>query len=255
MKLHYRKYGNGDPLIILHGLFGSGINWNGIGKMLASEYAVYIPDQRNHGKSPHSNDCSYEDLTRDLRAFYRDNGIHQAIIMGHSMGGKAALNFALSYPQMVKKLIVVDIGVKAYPVQDESLIAAMVNLELGKYNSRKEIDVELSKDIREESMRLFIMQNLQRNQGAGFSWKMNLNVLSQNIDKVSVEIPVNGVFDQPTLFILGGQSDYVLPDDREDILKQFPNSQFVVLENAGHWVHADEPELFSHCVAEFLGAH
>ena len=254
MKLHYRKYGNGDPLIILHGLFGSGINWNGIGKMLASEYAVYIPDQRNHGKSPHSNDCSYEDLTRDLRAFYQDHGIHQAIIMGHSMGGKAALNFALSYPQMVKKLIVVDIGVKAYPVQDESLIAAMVNLELGKYSSRKEIDVELSKDIREESMRLFIMQNLQRNQGAGFSWKMNLNVLSQNIDKVSVEIPVNGVFDQPTLFILGGQSDYVLPDDREDILKQFPNSQFVVLENAGHWVHADEPELFSRCVAEFLGA-
>ena len=252
MKLYFRKYGNGKPLIILHGLFGSGINWNSVGKILARDYTVYIPDQRNHGKSPHSHDCSYEHLTQDLFAFYSDNGIDNAVLLGHSMGGKVALKFAFEYPQMVEKLIVVDIGIKEYPVKDERLIGAMVNLELGKYTSRKEIEIELGKDIKEESMRLFIMQNLLRTQDHGFSWKMNLDVLSQNTDQVSEAINVSGIFNARTLFISGGQSDYLLPEDRDNLKKNFASVQFDVIANAGHWVHADELELFNNSIAEFL---
>jgi pimeloyl-ACP methyl ester carboxylesterase len=172
--------------------------------------------------------------------------------MGHSMGGKVAFKFAFEYPQMVEKLIVVDIGMKEYPVKDENLIGAMVNLELRKFASRKEIEIELGKDTKEESMRLFIMQNLIRTQDNGFSWKMNLDVLSQNTDQVSKAINVGGIFNPPTLFVSGGNSDYLLPEDRGGLQKHFANIQFEVIENAGHWVHADEPESFNNSIAEFL---
>ena len=223
-----------------------------MGKILARNYTVYIPDQRNHGKSPHSHDCSYEHLTQDLVAFFGDNGFDKAVLMGHSMGGKVALKFAFEYPQMVEKLIVVDIGMKEYPVKDENLIGAMVNLELGKFTSRKAIEIELGKNVKEESMRLFIMQNLLRTQDNGFIWKMNLDVLAQNIDQVSKAINRGAIFNPPTLFISGGQSDYLLPKDRGGLQKYFANIQFEVIENAGHWVHADEPESFNNSIAEFL---
>ena len=252
MKLHFRKYGTGTPLIILHGLFGSGLNWNSVGKKLAENYTVYILDQRNHGKSPHSDFFSYQHLCDDLLAFYQHYGINKAVLMGHSMGGKVVLDFSFAYPKMVEKLIIVDIGIKEYPVKDESLLNAMTNLDLKKHVSRKEIDIELRKTIKDESLRLFIMQNLQRGKDNQFSWRMNLPVLAEKIDEVSKKIHTKTKIDNPALFVVGQQSDYVLPGDMDDLKKQFTNIQFAIIKNAGHWVHADEPGLFEKAVTKFL---
>ena len=177
---------------------------------LAKHHTVYIVDQRNHGRSPHSNWFNYYHLSNDLLSFYRQQKIDMAILLGHSMGGKTAITFSFQNPEMVEKLIVVDIGIYACPVKDENMLDAMLDLDLQKYDSRREINKELSQSIAEEGLRLFIMQNLKREKDNTFTWRMNLRVLADNIEEVAKKVTIKGEFVSPTLFIVGDRSNYVL---------------------------------------------
>jgi len=252
MNLFFRKYGSGDALVILHGLFGSSMNWNSIGKKLSENYSVYLLDQRNHGKSFHSDDFNYEILSNDLNEFMIENQIEQAHLLGHSMGGKASLQFAFDYPEKVKSLAIVDIGLKKFRFQDSELLQAMIELDLNIVKSRKEIDEQLKDKIPEFALRQFIMQNIHRSKEGSFDWRMNLSVLANNIKEVGAEIDAKGVFAQPTLFIRGSKSDYILDEDMIELKKYFENVSFETIKDAGHWVHFDNPNDFLSLVEEFL---
>ena len=173
MELNYKQFGQGEPIIILHGLFGTLDNWQTIAKQLAEHYMVYIIDQRNHGKSPHSDDFSYEIMAEDLKEFMFRHHIYEATIIGHSMGGKVAMRFALDYPDMVSKLVVVDITPKRYKGEHETIFEAMFDLDLKNLIHRKEIDEQLKSRIPNDGVRLFLMKNLAREKTGGYRWKMN----------------------------------------------------------------------------------
>lgn len=252
MNLFFRKHGSGDALVILHGLFGSSMNWNSIGKKLSKKYSVYLVDQRNHGKSFHSNEFNYGVLSNDLNVFLIKNQIDQVHLLGHSMGGKTALQYAFDYPEKVKSLVVVDIGLKKFRFQDFDLLQAMNGLDLNTVRSRKEIDKLLADHIPVFGLRQFIMQNIQRSKEGSFEWRMNLPILSEKIKEVGEQIKSKNIFIQPTLFVRGSKSDYILDEDMVEIKKYFKNVRFETIKDAGHWVHFDNPNDFLSLVEEFL---
>ena len=254
MKLFYRQFGNGRPLIILHGLFGLSDNWVSIGKLLAQNYSVIIPDLRNHGQSPHSSYFNYDAMTGDISELLDDLGMQSAVIMGHSMGGKVAIQFALQYPEKTDKLIVVDMSMRQY---DDSqmqigIIQAMMAVDFEQVDSRSEVSELLKKSITDEKVRLFIMKNLYRKTRTQLGWRPDLTVIYQNIDYVFEAVSDNNVYPGKSLFVQGEDSDYVLESDRSQILHHFPLAQFKVVPDAGHWVHADNPEGFLKEVVAFL---
>lgn len=253
MKLFYRELGGkGQPVIILHGLFGSSDNWLTQGKMLSDRFHIYMPDQRNHGQSPHSDDFSITLLADDIHEFLVTNSINDPVIMGHSMGGKAAMKFAVAHPELISKLIVVDIAPRAYPVQHGDILRGLKALPIEKIQSRNEADEFLSKYVPDPGVRQFLLKNLQRKPEGGFAWKMNLPVLEKNIEAVGEEIPADKKFDKPTLFIRGTQSEYVKDEDFGSVRKIFPQSKIVSLDT-GHWVQAEKPKEFVNEVMNFLG--
>ena len=251
LELFYREYGAGEPIIILHGLFGSADNWMTQAKMLSESYHVYTVDQRNHGLSPHSPDHDYDVMAEDLRKFLNDRNIDDAIIVGHSMGGKTAMNFAIRYPGKVKKLIVVDIVPKSYPVHHDTIIDGLKALPIRELKSRNEADEKLSHYIAEPAVRQFLLKNLSREQGGGFSWKMNLTVLDQSIEEISAGMVANGSYAGPTLFIFGSRSSYYSAGDEKIIDKYFPNSKLEFIDS-GHWAQAEKPQEFVEIVTKFL---
>ncbi len=252
MQLNYKEFGQGEPIIILHGLFGTLDNWQTIAKQLAENFRVFIIDQRNHGKSPHSKAFSYDILSADLKAFMDEKYIYKAIIVGHSMGGKTAMRFALDNPDMVNKLVVVDIAPKAYKGGHEIILEAMFDLDLDTLTDRKEIDEQLKIKIPEDGVRLFLMKNLSREKGGNYRWKMNLPVLKDKYLEILGAIESDETFDEPTLFIRGANSHYINDDDVLDIHDMFPMMQLATIENAGHWVHAENPNAFVTKLMEFL---
>ncbi len=257
MELFYRKYGNeGDkPLIILHGLFGISDNWVTFARRMAMEgFEVFVPDMRNHGRSPHSDVFNYLALTDDLFEFIDDHGINNPMIIGHSMGGKVAMRFALENPQLVERLVVVDIGLKAYPPRRAHLqiINAMKSVDISKTAKRSEIERQLEKHISEKRIRLFIMKNLHRNGDNGFEWRININGIEHNLENLLDAIDTDTVFDKPTLFIKGGKSDYILHEDFPQLRKNFPNAEIVTIAGTSHWVHVEAPEVFYQLAMGFL---
>jgi len=251
MNLFYREYGQGQPLIILHGLFGSSDNWMTQAKMLGERFHVYTVDQRNHGLSPHSPDHDFLAMTEDLNGFFEQKKLKDAIIIGHSMGGKTAMNFAIKYPSKVKKLIVVDIMPKAYSVQHDKILAGLKSMNLHSLTSRNQADAALAHSIDEPEVRQFLLKNLSREQGGGFSWKMNLEAISQNIEEIGTALVVEGQFQGPALFIVGSRSNYYSFGDETVIKKYFPNFSLVEMET-GHWVQAEKPKEFVEEVLRFL---
>lgn len=251
MKLHFREMGAGSPLIILHGLFGLSDNWQTLAKYLSQHYRVFLLDLRNHGRSPHSPDLNYPLMAEDLYTFMQDLQITEAAIMGHSMGGKVAMEFALTYPTMVTKLIVVDIAPKAYPVHHQDIIQALNAVDVSAVKTRGEVDEALAQYITEEDVRLFLAKNLYRTDDNSFAWRMNLAAIEANIEEVGKETQSEVPFPKPVLFIKGARSGYIKPQyDTEPIQKLFPAAQIKTVENAGHWVHAQAPqEVFSLVVA------
>ncbi len=252
MQLNYKSFGQGDPIVILHGLFGTLDNWQSVAKELANDYTVFILDLRNHGRSPHADEHDYSIMADDVSEFMSDHWIYGAHVIGHSMGGKTAMQLALNYPEQVNKLVVVDMGIKANEGGHETIFEAMFDLDLPNLTGRSEADKKLKTRIEEYGVRQFLLKNLTRQKEGGYEWKMNLSVLHKNYQEILAAIESETTFDNPSLFIRGGNSDYVLDEDFDAIQAIFPNSQLKTIANAGHWIHAEQPQDFINVVKDFL---
>lgn len=251
MKLFFRKSGHGHPLIILHGLFGSSDNWFTLSKVFGQHHLVYLVDQRNHGQSPHSEEMNYEVLAEDLHEFIQANNIQKPDIIGHSMGGKAAMNFAVKYPDMLRKLVVVDIVPKAYPVHHDAILDGLHDIPLDSIGSRSEADTRLSANVPETSVRQFLLKNLARDEEGKFKWRINLPAIDHNIEALGFGMILSGKHYGPCLFIRGEKSNYYAPGDEERIMEIFPNAEFKTLDT-GHWVQAERPDEFAREVLTYL---
>ncbi len=253
MQLNYKEFGQGDPIIILHGLFGTLDNWQTIAKKLAEDHTVYIVDQRNHGRSPHTDTHDYPSMAEDLRLFMENNWIYQAHLIGHSMGGKTAMQFALEFPDMVDKLVVVDISPKAYPGSHHHIYDALLSLDLKNINGRQQADNHLAQTIDDSGVRLFLMKNLTRDKNGGYRFKMNLPALHKHYPDILDAVEGDHPFEGPTLFIRGGTSKHMVDGDKKLITDLFPKAKIETIKNAGHWVHADMPDELLGLVRNFLG--
>lgn len=252
MHLHYQKLGAGRPLAILHGLLGSSDNWLPLARSLADEFAVFALDLRNHGRSPHAAEFTYDAMVEDVREFLETHRLAQISLVGHSLGGKVAMHFALRFPERIKRLIVVDMAPRAYPPQHVLLFQALLNLDLSRFNNRTEIDAALAASIPDAPVRQFLLKNLVRTDTGAFAWKIPLEMIYQNYHSLNHPIESAHSFPHPALFIRGGRSDYIRNDDRPEIQRLFPRSEIVTIASAGHWVHADAPMEFSNAVRQFL---
>jgi esterase len=251
MKLFFRKAGNGPPLIILHGLFGSSDNWFTLSKVFAQSFTVYTIDQRNHGQSPHTDDFNYRLLTEDLEKFLVEQKTENAIVIGHSMGGKTAMNLAIKNPILIGKLIVVDIAPKSYPIHHDQILEGLTAIPLATLTSRTEADSILSEFVPEIDVRQFLLKNLSRNSEGKFEWKINVKAIETHIEEIGQGMQYEGIFEKPTLFIKGAQSNYFKLGDDALILKLFPTAKIETLDT-GHWVQAEKPQEFVQTVLNFL---
>ncbi|GAB3000600.1 alpha/beta fold hydrolase [Cyclobacterium sediminis] len=253
MKLNFRKTGTGKPLVILHGLFGSADNWMSIAKGLEENYTLYLLDQRNHGDSPHSDTWNYEAMAADLKEFMEAEGLQKASFLGHSMGGKTVMKFALTYPEMVEKLVVADIAPRPYPVHHQTILEALNAIDIQNLKSRKEAEDKLAEYIPERGIRQFLLKNLTRKERA-FEWKINLPIITKKIENVGEEITADKPFAGPALFMGGANSDYIQSSDKEDIENLFPENHIIHIKNTGHWLHAEQPEAVIYTLKTFLGS-
>ncbi len=251
MKLHHRELGEGQPFVILHGLFGYSDNWQTLAKKLAEYYRVILVDQRNHGHSDWSDDFSYDLMAADLKELFDDLQLKNAILMGHSMGGKTALVFAEKFGDLLDKLIIVDMGLKQYPMHHEEILKGIKSIDTNSDISRSDAEASLSKFVDSAGVKQFLLKNLYWNENKKLAWRMNTESLEKNMSEILREvIPTTEIF-TPTLFIRGAQSNYILDEDWEEIENHFPDSQLVTIENAGHWVHAEAPKEFLETVLGF----
>lgn len=255
MKLYFRQSGeSGSPIIILHGIFGSSDNWLTIGKILGEENRVFMVDQRNHGQSPRSDEFNYDVMAADLHEFILEHELENPIIVGHSMGGKAVMQFAMSYPDSFSKMIVVDIAPKYYPVHHSMILQGLASVDLKNLKSRTEANEILSRFEENEGVRQFLLKNLWRNHAKNneFDWRINLPVITQNIDVVGHELQNEKTVEKPALFIRGSESHYIQPEDERKIWELFPNYELETIEGAGHWVQADKPKEFIEILTRFV---
>ena len=251
MKLNFQKYGEGPPLVILHGLFGMLDNWHTVSKMLSANFRVFAVDQRNHGRSPHSDEFDFHLLAQDIQSFLQEQGIHSANILGHSMGGKTAMWVALRAPELVDKLIVVDIAPRAYDSLHDEILSALTSLELQRFSSRNAIDAALATKVPDGAVRQFLMKNLARDDNGSYRWKMNLPVIAKNYGRILEGIESKSSFKKNCLFIRSRKSSYIRDQDIPEIKRLFPNSSFAEFDT-GHWVHAEAPDQLTKTVTEFI---
>lgn len=256
IQLNYKEYGEGPPVLILHGLFGTLDNWQTIAKGLSDHFTVFILDLRNHGKSPHTDGVyDYPTLAEDIATFMQERWIFNAHIIGHSMGGKVAMQLAMHYPDLVKKLVVVDIAPKKYSGGHELAFEALNQLDLDTLKDRKEAETFLMYALHNDTSTVqFLMKNLSRQtdaEGGGFEWKMNLPVLNRDY-KILMDTVAGEPFENDTLFIRGSESAYIKDSDFTIIHQFFPHAQVATIEQAGHWVHADKPKELFDVIMSFL---
>lgn len=248
MQLHTQILGQGQPLVLLHGLFGSADNWGTVAKHFAQHYQVISIDLRNHGRSPHSDSQTYAEMADDLLETFDALGMDRVHLLGHSLGGKVAMQFATQYPAKVSKLIVVDMAMRAYPDRYTQLMNHMLAVNLSQMASRNEVDNALKDVIPHLRVRQFLLTNLVKNE-AQLQWRINLLALKQNYATLIAAVAVH--FDQPALFIRGERSDYVQGHDITELQQHFTQAQFVTLPT-DHWVHAEQPQLFIEAVESYL---
>ncbi|MBW7868920.1 MAG: alpha/beta fold hydrolase [Brumimicrobium sp.] len=250
MELNFQQNGSGKPFIILHGLFGSLDNWKTHAKTLGEYFDMYLIDQRNHGKSPWSDEFSYDLMADDLQEFVLKHNLKDFILLGHSMGGKTAMRYAQKYPELIDKLIIVDMGIKQNVASHKEIIQGLKSIDLSQIHSRQEADEALGKYINSTVLRQFLLKNLHWKERNQLAWYINLPVLADKYEAILEATPKEEVLIN-TLFINGGLSDYILPEDKPSILEVFPLAEFYTIENAGHWIHADQPEAFIQKVLEY----
>jgi esterase len=255
MELFYREYGEGQPIVILHGLLGISDNWVGTARKLSKEgFRVFIPDQRNHGQSPRSPVFNYYALTDDIAEFIDTKNMIMPVILGHSMGGKVAMRYTLENPDKVSRLVVVDTSLRTYISFNYHLkmIEAMQSADLGRLRSRKKVEADLLQKISDWRMVQFLMKNLYWKEKDLLAWRPNLKIISDHIEDLYGGIFYSTRFENPALFIRGGKSDYVLEEDYPAIHQSFPEAIIKTVENGTHWVQADEPGEFYQMLLEFL---
>ena len=251
--LNFKKFGEGsETLIILHGLFGSLDNWQGIGQVFAKDYTVFIIDQRNHGKSPHFDEHTYTLMAEDLNDFMESNNIEQAHLLGHSMGGKTVMRFAVDYPYRIGKLVVADMAPKYYAPHHQDIIKALSSVDFNHVKSRKEVEEKLAIHIQEPGVRQFLLKGLMWETKEKMGWKFNLKTLSDKIENIGEALDGHVYFTNPVLFLKGENSNYILESDADLIETSFPMSEIVEIKNAGHWLHAENPKDFVQEVLRFL---
>ncbi|HAR19576.1 MAG TPA: alpha/beta hydrolase [Cytophagales bacterium] len=251
MQLFFRELGQGNPLIILHGLFGSCDNWLTVSKPLAENFKVFLVDQRNHGRSPHDTIHTYESMAEDLLEFFSAHKIENPIVLGHSMGGKTAMFLALHYPEVLQKLVVVDIAPCYYAPHHQAVISALQAVNLDTLSSREQADKIMTGFLPDLATRQFLLKNLYRNDSGGFAWRMNLYGIVNQIENIGEESH-GKTFLKPTLFIKGQNSTYIQEKDHKQMFELFPNAQLRTLKGAGHWVQAEKPKEFVEEVLGFL---
>ena len=252
MNLFYRTLGKGEPLLILHGLFGSSDNWMTLGNVFSKYFQVILVDMRNHGQSPQSELWDYPSMAEDIYLLVKKLGFSKIYLIGHSMGGKVGMTLADKYPGLLKKLIIADIAPKYYPVRHRQIIDGLLSINLKEIASRKEADIQLSNYIPEAGIRMFLLKNLEKNSEGGFKWKLNLNVINNHLENVGQATLPKSKISVPTLFVRGTKSDYVTDEDIMEIRKHYSNSIVESIGNAGHWIHAEQSEAFSKTVLQFL---
>jgi esterase len=251
MKLHCREYGEGQPLLILHGLFGSSDNWQTLGKRLAEKYHVFLIDQRNHGHSDHSNDFSYELMADDLDEFITDRDLENVVLVGHSMGGKTAMTYAQLDDSRLSHLVVVDIGPKEYPMHHDQILEGMQALDFSIYNTRGKCQTKLAEYVPDNSVRQFLLKNLYWKEKGVLDWRINLHVIAREMENIISALEPEQV-EVRTLFIRGERSNYIVDADYDSISAQFPDSEIDMIKNVGHWIHAEAPEEFYDILIEFI---
>ncbi len=256
MKLNYRQYAEtGKPLLVLHGLFGSLGNWGWHSKQLAERFAVVALDLRNHGDSPHSDRLDYPAMAEDVRQLIAELGLDSCSIIGHSMGGKVAMQLALSHPDLVERLVVVDIAPVTYPENADShmnVLAAMDAVRLDEVKSRTEAEKTLKEFIDEDGVRKFVLTNLVRNDEGGFEWRLNKKAIRENYPALRAAPVRQKSFTRPVLFVKGSLSNYILPEHEAAIGEMFPKATVKVIMEAGHWLHAEQPKALQKLLIDFL---
>jgi pimeloyl-ACP methyl ester carboxylesterase len=253
LELAYRQEGNGPALVVLHGLFGSSRNWASIAKFLAARHRVFSVDLRNHGESPWSDEMTYAAMADDIAALLHRLGIEKPMLLGHSMGGKVAMALALTQPQRVAALAVVDIAPVTYGNELEAYARAMLAVDLARTVRRAEVEARLAESIPDPGVRAFLLQNLVRGEDS-FAWRLNLPVLSGAMDKLR-DFPAalhDATYGGLTWFIAGALSDYVRPEHEPHIRALFPAAEIRPVACAGHWVHAETPQAFIQTLDIFL---
>ncbi len=254
IELNYKELGEGTPVIILHGFLGMLDNWKTFGRKLSENYKVYLVDQRDHGRSPHTDDFDYTLLANDLSDFMNQHGIEKAHLLGHSMGGKTVMKFTQLHEEKVLSSIVVDIAPKAYNNHHTDILDALHSISPSEIQDRGEADDALAKYISDWGVRQFLMKNLSRNPEGGFRWKMNLALLTEKYDNIIQPVD-QSVSEVKCIFINGSKSNYIVEDDKPEISKVFPNAKFHTIEDAGHWVHAEKPLELLEVVQAFISAN
>lgn len=252
MQLHFKEYGRGRPVILLHGLFGASDNWHPVATRLAERFHVFAPDQRNHGQSPHSAEMNFSLMAGDVDEFMAARGLPAARVVGHSMGGKTAMQLALEFPARVEKLVVADMAPRQYAPSHDKIFAALLALDLAVYESRTPMEAALADPIPNLVLRRFLLKNLGRDAAGRFFWKINLPGLANNYPNLCEPVFAPRPFTKPALFIRGGKSDYLQARDEPRIRELFPQSQIQTIAGAGHWVHADATDEFVRRLLDFL---
>lgn len=264
MKLFYRKYGSGPPLIILHGLYGSSDNWVSVAKKIGDRFTIFLPDQRNHGQSPHSPVHDYDSMKEDLYTFVDELKLKKFFLAGHSMGGKTAMHFAMTWPERLYGLLIADISPMVSESSDSiaftrhsEILNSILSLNLSGIKSREEVEALLASRIQSEDTRGFIMKNLKRESDNSFSWKLNASVLLKNLSRIMEGLEPGDedrkeIIGFPVFFLKGEYSEYLPESDFVKIKKLFPAAEFITISHSGHWIHSDNPDAVIRCFLKFL---
>ncbi|WP_299891693.1 alpha/beta fold hydrolase [uncultured Lacinutrix sp.] len=253
MQLYSNIIGQGQPFLILHGFLGMSDNWKTLGKQFAEDgFEMHLIDQRNHGRSFHNDDFSYEVLAEDLKLYCDEHNLQNVILLGHSMGGKTAMLFATLYPEIVKQLIVADISPRFYPIHHDAILEGLSSLDFGVLKSRGEADKQLSNYVQEFGTRQFLLKNLYWVEKGQLGLRINLDVLKENVSEVGEALPVHSKYEKDTLFLRGDKSEYIALQDEKLIKIHFPSARIETISNAGHWLHAENPKDFYTTVVNFV---
>ncbi|BAO75081.1 alpha/beta fold hydrolase [Winogradskyella sp. PG-2] len=253
MILHSNTFGEGKPFVILHGFLGMGDNWKTLARQFSeSNFKMHLVDQRNHGRSFHSDDFDYELMAEDLKHYCDENELSDIVLLGHSMGGKTAMLFATKYPELVSKLLVADISPRYYPVHHDAILEGLSSLDFSEIKSRGQADIALSYYVDEIGTRMFLLKNLYWVEKGQLGLRINLEVLKENVSEVGEVLPMHATFEKETLFLRGDRSEYIGEADEANIQRHFSNSEIVTISNAGHWLHAENPKDFYRAVIDFL---